>query len=405
MSIPHQWQFAARFRRQAFGWRSDAPIQRIKEAIAEIKKVARKEPALAAEGAVTFLVKLSPALVQVDSSSGAIGSAVNRAIAVMVPIIAKAPVDEGRRQKWLDRLWDALQNDDIPYLELLGDYWGELCASPVLAAGWVDRLLPTVNRVWGPQAPGEYSYFSGTTACLASMYAAGQYSALLSLLEKAPFWGWHDRRWGVRALVALGRKAEALRYAEASGGLNAPVHAIASACEEILLSSGLQAEAYQRYARLANQGSTHLATFRLLVRKYPPMPPADILGDLIASTPGSEGQWFAAAKDAGLFDIATRLATSSPVDPRTLARAARDFAVQRPDFAVAVGLAALHWIAHGHGYDITSKDVLDAYDPLMEAAPASSMGVAQARQRVRALVSDSIPFSTFLQTVLESRLR
>ena len=52
--------------RLAFGWRSDAPIQRIKEAIAEIKKVARKEPTLAAEGAVTFLVKLSPALVQVE---------------------------------------------------------------------------------------------------------------------------------------------------------------------------------------------------------------------------------------------------------------------------------------------------------------------------------------------------
>jgi hypothetical protein len=209
----------------------------------------------------------------------------------------------------------------------------------------------------------------------------------------------------VRALVALDRKAEALRYAEASGGINAPVHAIASACEEILLSSGLQAEAYQRYARLANEGATHLATFRLLVRKYPSMPPADILGDLIASTPGSEGQWFAAAKDAGLFDIATHLATNSPVDPRTLARAARDFAVQRPDFAVAVGLAALHWIAHGHGYDITSKDVLDAYAPLMEAAPASSMGLAQVRQKVSALIGDSSPFGVFLQTVLDSRLR
>jgi hypothetical protein len=405
MSIPHKWQFSARFRRQAFGWRSDAPIQRIKEAMAEIKKVTRKEPVLAAEGAVTFLVKLSPALVQVDSSSGAISSAVNRAIEAMVPIIAKAPVDEGRRQKWLDRLWGALQDDDIPYLELLGDYWGELCASPTLSAGWVDRFLPTVNRVWGPQTPGEYGHFSGTTACLASIYAAGQYDALLSLLEKAPFCSWHNRRWGVRALVALGRKDEALRYAEASKGLNAPVHAIASACEAILLSDGLQAEAYQRYARLANQGSTHLATFRLLARKYPAIPPADILGDLIASTPGSESQWFAAAKDAGLFDVATRLATSSPVDPRTLSRAARDFAAQRPDFAVAVGLAALHWIAHGHGYDITSKDVLNAYDPLMEAAPASSMGMAQARQQVLALVSSSCPFSTFLQTVLGSRLR
>ena len=34
----HKWQFASRFRRHAFGWRSDTPMQRIKEAIAEISK-------------------------------------------------------------------------------------------------------------------------------------------------------------------------------------------------------------------------------------------------------------------------------------------------------------------------------------------------------------------------------
>jgi hypothetical protein len=29
----HKWQFAPHFRRHAFGWRSDMPIQRIKEAV------------------------------------------------------------------------------------------------------------------------------------------------------------------------------------------------------------------------------------------------------------------------------------------------------------------------------------------------------------------------------------
>ncbi|MEQ1917513.1 MAG: hypothetical protein ABL856_12395, partial [Gallionella sp.] len=74
----HKWQFTSRFRRNAFGWKSDAPIQRIKEAIAEIKLVAKKEPVTAAEGAVILLEKLPPALEQVDSSSGAVGSAVHR---------------------------------------------------------------------------------------------------------------------------------------------------------------------------------------------------------------------------------------------------------------------------------------------------------------------------------------
>lgn len=59
MATAYKWQFAPRFRR-AFGWKSDTPIQRIKEALAEIKAVAKKEPVLAAEGAVLFLEKLAP---------------------------------------------------------------------------------------------------------------------------------------------------------------------------------------------------------------------------------------------------------------------------------------------------------------------------------------------------------
>jgi hypothetical protein len=86
MTTSHPWQFAPRFRRNAFGWQSDTPIQRIKEALAEIKAVAKKEPVVAAEGAVRFLEKLSPAIAHVDSSSGRIGSAVGGAIAVLVPI-------------------------------------------------------------------------------------------------------------------------------------------------------------------------------------------------------------------------------------------------------------------------------------------------------------------------------
>ena len=97
----HKWQFTSRFHRHAFGWRSDTPIQRIKEALAEIKAVARKEPVLAADGAVTLLEKLSPALEPVDSSSGALCTAVNRAIDTLVPIIAKADVDPRVRQRWL----------------------------------------------------------------------------------------------------------------------------------------------------------------------------------------------------------------------------------------------------------------------------------------------------------------
>ena len=46
----HRWQFRARFRRGGFGWKSEPAIKRIKEAVSEIKKVARREQLLAAEG-------------------------------------------------------------------------------------------------------------------------------------------------------------------------------------------------------------------------------------------------------------------------------------------------------------------------------------------------------------------
>lgn len=60
MAATHQWQFSLRFRRNAFGWQSDTAILRIKEALAEIKAVAKKEPAVAAEGAVLFLTSWRP---------------------------------------------------------------------------------------------------------------------------------------------------------------------------------------------------------------------------------------------------------------------------------------------------------------------------------------------------------
>ncbi len=217
----YKWHFSPSFRRHAFGWRSDAPIQRIKEAVTEIKQVCRKEPVLAAEGAMTFLEKLSPALEHVDSSSGAIGTAVNRAIDTLVPIITKAKVDQQVRQRWLERLWSAIQDDDMPYIENLGDYWGELCVSTELASTWADEFLPLVEQVWSPTASGR-GYFKGTSICLASLYAAGRFDELLALIDKAPFKWWHYREWGVKALAIMGKKVEAIRYAEDSRGRNDP---------------------------------------------------------------------------------------------------------------------------------------------------------------------------------------
>ena len=86
------------------------------------------------------------------------------------------------------------------------------------------------------------------------------------------------------------------------------------------------------------------------------------------TTPGDEGKWFAAAKDAGLYDDALALASRTPCDPKTLSRAARDYAEKEPAFAVGAGMLALNWLVLGYGYEITSVDVWDAYRYTVAAA-------------------------------------
>jgi len=404
----YKWQFAPRFRRNAFGWKSDTPIQRIKEALAEIKAVTKKDPVLAAEGAVLFLEKLVPAIEQVDSSSGGIGSAVNRAIETLVPIISKADVGRAVREKWLDRLFEALQDDDMPYLEYLGDFWGELCATPDIAAKWADYLSPTLTTMWDHCArTGEYGYSKGTIPCLSALYAAGRHDELLSLVAKSGYRhkSWHYRVWGAKALAAQGKRAEAIRYAEESKGLNAPLAAIAQFCEGVLLASGFADEAYARYALEATYATTNVATFKAIVKRYPGKPKETILGDLVARQPGQEGKRFAAAKDAGLFDLAIELANRSPADPKTLIRAARDFADERPTFAVAAGMAGLHYLAAGYGYDITSVDVQDGYAAVMKAAMAANIPEATMKTSLRSLIEMNKVSGDFVGRVLAHKLK
>ena len=400
----HKWNFAPRFRKNAFGWRSQPAVTRVKEAVAEIKKTARKDPAMAAEGAVLFLEKVSPALAHVDGSSGAIGSTVNGAIEVLSSVIAAAPANDSLRERWLDRLWQAVEEDRISYIELLPEYWGELCATPERASKWADLFVEGLRMAWEKKASsGHFVYFKGTGACFSALLKAGRNEEILSLLERSPHKYWHYRKWGEKALVAMGRKAEAIRLAEGKLEINDPQYEIARACEEILLSSGMADEAYARYARIANRGTTNLATFRAIAKKYPRKTASEILHDLVESTPGDEGKWFASAKSVGLYDEAIALANMTPCDPRTLTRAAKEAASGRPEFAVEAGLAALRWICEGHGYEITSLDILDAYRYTMKAA-ANAGKEQETVERIRKLVAAQTPSARFVAEAIKREL-
>ena len=384
----HKWEFKARFRRHAFGWKSQPAIQRIKQAVSEIKKVGRRDPVLAAEGAVLFLERVSPAIEQVDSSSGSIGTAVNHAVEDLAAIIAEAPADVTTREAWLDRLWEAHASDEIPYIEGLADYWGELCASKEVASAWADRLLEVTRHALSPDRSLR-GHFHGTTVCLSALYRAERHAELLDVLEAESLWSY--KRWAVKALGAMGKKAEAIDLAESSRGPWTSDADVDALCEEMLLSSGLVDEAYTRYGLRANRGGTYLATFRAVAKKYPHKRADQILADLVATTPGDEGKWFAAAKDLGLYDAAILLARASPCDPKTLARAARDHATAEPGFAIEAGYTALDWLVQGFGYEITGADVWMAYSATMKAA--ESLGrAAQTQDRIRQLVGNGHSF-------------
>ena len=205
MAASHAWAFRASFRRNAFGWSGTRKaIERLNEAVGEIKRMARADPALAGEGAVLLLEKLSPAVNQIDSSSGALGNATNGVVEKMVPLIAAAPMPRRVREKWLERLLDAIQEDDPPYIESLGEHWGVLCADPALASHWADQLLPLMQLVMADRRKGTYAYAKTETLCYSALFHAGRFDDLLAVLALDPKPYWHDQQWAAKALAARG---------------------------------------------------------------------------------------------------------------------------------------------------------------------------------------------------------
>ena len=96
-------------------------------------------------------------------------------------------------------------------------------------------------------------------------------------------------------------------------------------------------------------------------------------------------------------DIA--LANMAPCDPKTLTRAARDFAEVNPTFATEAGLAALRWLAAGHGYEITGLDVWAAYHQTLSAS--TNAGVREETLgRIRACFESPAARNGFAASVL-----
>jgi len=396
----HNWAFRASFRRRAFRWSGTRKaIDRLTEAVGEIERMARTDPAIAGEGAVLLLEKLSPAVSDIDSSSGALGNATAGAVERLVPIIAAAPVPRSVREKWLDRLLDAIQEDDPPYIETLGEHWGALCVDPAIASHWADQLLPLMQHVMADRRNGTYAYSKSGTLCYSALFHAGRFDELLAVLALDPKPYWHDQQWAAKALAARRDVDGAVNLMEGLRSRYAPDMALSAVAEKLLLDAGRVDEAYARYGIQATSANTNIATYRAIARRYPAIDPCRILKDLISSTPGEEGKWFATAKTLKQYDLALELARRAPVDPKTLVRAARDHVKSQPAFALEVALMALYWMARGLGYELTSADVCGARDHALAAAEALGLGVA-ASERIAQHVAGSGASALWVQQCL-----
>ena len=142
-------------RASAFGWRGSAKaIERLKSASAEIRAVNRADPVTAAEGVIALAARIWPAFEHIDTSSGALGTAVRRTLDDLVPILIAAPADEKTRAKWLEQLRTAIEDDGVDYLAPISDRFGEIAVFPALMNLHADRDLDLI------QGPGRIG--SGT---------------------------------------------------------------------------------------------------------------------------------------------------------------------------------------------------------------------------------------------------
>jgi hypothetical protein len=353
--LPQRWAFKPRFRAQAFGCEPEPAVAAVEEAVAEILGHRERDPVFAAEGGVGFLMRVSPALEVVDASTGAIGAAVDKAIATLTPLIAGAPANAKKRERWIERLFAAHAADRVPFLVPLGERFGELCGNKALASVWAERLLPYTRKALEPEEHLR-GHFHGTVPCLSALFHAERYDELLALVEVDAYWPY--RRWAMRAMLACGKKAEALRLAEGCRPMSATPQAIDQASEAILLSSGLWEQAYKRYALRANLQPSMLATYLALREKYPQRAAQDILVDL------------------------------GEADPHKLARAAIDHAHEDAEFGIEAGLLALEWWAVGSEPPKESSEVLAVYRTIMRAADELGES-AEVRARVDQLMAES----------------
>lgn len=365
----HKWAFKAGMRTGAYSWKSSSKaIIRLKSAVSEIKAVNRTDQVAAAEGVISVAERIWPAFERIDTSSGALGGAVNRTIEKLIPILIAAPADEGTRAKWLDRLRQAIEDDGVDYLFPFSQRFGEISIFPKLLDQHADLDIDLIRHAWSDWT--QFSYVTSSTLTLSCLLEAGRYEDLTNLLALQKLRSWSDERFAAQALLRQGREDEALAFAghmlEDARQLY-DQNDICKFCEDILVRQGKADDAYHRFGLPTAAGNTYLAMWRNLLKRYPDRDPRGVLEDLMVIY-ASKGKWFATAKTAGFLDIALDCAADTSVEPATLIRAARDFVTIDPTFSVNVALHAIAHLLSGRGYEAVPSDLYAVASHLLIAS-------------------------------------
>lgn len=367
-------------------------VGRLHRALGELKRVQRRDPARALEGGLVCLGMIPAAVEPVEDPLGSVAAEVVRVVDAMVPLLVGGAEDGWDAR--LGRLWALLEADGPGRLARLGEHWGALCRGPVRARAWALRLRPALDgdALAGPPA--------GVIACLSSHVSAGMYEETLALLAARPVDVWPERQFGVLALAARGEVDAALSYARASNPLgHRHGREIARVCEAVLLAAGRRGEAYRGHAFAAHARQNCLQTFKALARVYPEVPPSQLLADLLTADVGHEGRWFATACALRFHDLAAEIAARSPCDPRTLCRHGQARIDGDPELARDLGIAALRWIAGGHGVEISGDDVFAAYDLARDAGERLG-AAARTRGLVLAALDQPTAAAAWVQQLL-----
>lgn len=200
----YKWSFAPKFRKRSYPWNgTERASQQLKEAVREIRKVEKKDPELAAEGAIFLLEKIVPAIEQIDSSSGAIGATVHNTLQILFEIIGKAETTLVVRNQWLERIWETYQGDDSGFLDSTGDAWGRLCGhsdySRDLALQWAREMEECSEERRKNGDDQRYFYFRGEAIVLSCLLEVGIFDKVISLVEKWGHKSWYRRMYAAMA--------------------------------------------------------------------------------------------------------------------------------------------------------------------------------------------------------------